>query len=164
MAKLTTINIDTFQRGDSSVLPWVLQRQDAEGNLTPFNLTGYRAALTISKAEYTDSYDDVTADAANRRAAVGYNDQYAIVNVDCDSSQDMHGISPTEGKILFDLHKQNMWITPGNYFVDVVLENKTNYRTHTYVIGKIVIQGHPTNRFTTDTTDNFYDVSEPEDV
>lgn len=164
MSKITNITIDTFQRGDSSVLPWVLQRQDAEGNLTPFNFTGYRAALTISKSEWTNSMDDISLDDAKRGAAKGFGEQYAIVDVDCDNPIEMHGIDPTEGKILFDLHKQNMWITPGDYYLDVVIENKTNLRTHTYVIGKISIQGHPTNRLTTDSPDTYYDVTDPEDV
>lgn len=164
MAKITAINIDTFQRGDSNVLPWTLQRQDSEGNLSPFNLTGYKAALTISKAEFSDSYNDVDLDTSGRGAARGYGGQSAVVDVDCDSTADMHGIDPSEGKILFDLHKQNMWIAPGDYYLDVVLENKTTKRTHTYVIGKISIQGHPTNRLTTDAPDTFEDVQNPEDV
>lgn len=163
MGKINTITIDTYQRGDSAVLPWHLQYADAQGNVHSKNLTGYRAALTISSSEYTTSPDDVTV-TGGKSAAKGYNDTYAVVNVDCDNSTQMHGISPTEGKILFDLHKQMMWLTPGAYWIDIVLENKTNKRTHTYAIGKIEIQGHPTNRLTTDAVDSYGDVQSEGDV
>lgn len=164
MAKINVITIDTYQRGDSAVLPWTLQYADAEGEIHPKNLTGFRAALTISASEYTHSVDDVTPDDRGRAAAVGYNDTKAVVNVDCDNSIDMHGLDPANGKILFDLHKQMMWLEPGEYWISITIENKINKRTHTYAIGKIAIQGHPTNRLTTDAVDSYGDVRSEEDV
>lgn len=164
MARIEEITIDTLQRGDSSVLPWQLLRQVDEETTEPFDLTGYKAALTVSKHQWTESINDTEPDVSGRSAAKGFGDQYAIVDVDCDSTSDMHGQDPQDGKILFDLHKQNMWVEPGEYYCDIVLENKTNHRTHTYAIGKITIQGHPTNRLTTDAPDSYSDVTDAEDV
>lgn len=160
MAKINTITIDTYQRGDSAVLPWYLKYVDSQGQQQPKNLAGYKAALTISKSEY--SMD--TTDVSGGGAAIGYNNTFAVVNVDCDNPSQMHGISPAQGKILFDLHKQMMWLEPGTYWIDIVLENKTNKRTHTYAIGKIELQGHPTNRLTTDAVDSYGDVTSEGDV
>ena len=164
MAKINAITIDTYQRGDSAVLPWTLQYADIDGNVHPKDLSGCRAALTISAHEFTHSIDDITPDAQGKSAALGYNNNYAVVNVDCDSPLEMHGLDPAEGKILFDLHKQMMWLEPGEYWISITIENKISKRTHTYAIGKIGIQGHPTNRLTTDAVDSYGDVRSEEDV
>ena len=167
MAKINVITIDTYQRGDSAVLPWTLQYVDADGQTHPKNLAGYKAALTISPTEYSQIDNDEgngTSGAAIGYSSVPENTTYAKVDVDCDDSTQMHGISPSQGKILFDLHKQMMWLEPGSYWIDIVLENKVNKRTHTYAIGKIEIQGHPTNRLTTDAVDSYGDVTSEGDV
>lgn len=164
MAKINTITIDTYQRGDSAVLPWSLQYVDENGETKPKNLTGYIAALTISPTIYTKSADDVTPDEDERSAAIGYNDTPCVVTVDCDDREQMHGLKAEDGKILFDLHKQMMWLDPGVYFIDIVLENKETKRTRTYAIGKIEIQGHPTNRLTTDEVDSYSDIESEGDL
>lgn len=164
MAKINTITIDTYQRGDSCVLPWSLQYADEEGVVHAKSLVGCRVALTISATDYTHSVNDITRDAQGRGSAIGYNETFAVVNVDCDDPTQMHGLDPAGGKVLFDLHKQMMWLEPGTYFGDIVVENKTNKRAHTYAIFKLEIQGHSTNRLTTDAVDSYGDVYSEGDV
>lgn len=164
MPKLNVFKWDNLIRGDSAGVAWKVSYRDSSGDLHPKSLVGYTAALTLKPTEYDNSVTDVISDEKGRKAAEGFEGQLAICNVDCDVPEEMHYIDPAEGRILFDLHKQAMWLNPGTYYMDIVLENKSSHRTHTYVMAKVEVQGHPTNRLTTDTPDTFDDVRNPESI
>lgn len=153
MAKLNTIKLDAHPRGDSGVLRWSWKKKEEDGTLRTLSLVGYKAALTVKAQDWDEEADDSSA-------AEGYNGVKWRVDVDCDNSTQMHGIDPREGMILFEMPKQANWIEPGTYNLDIVVENKTSHRTTTVVLGTIDIQGHPTNRLTTDTPDSFNDITE----
>lgn len=156
MAKLTTIKIDTHPRGDSGMLRWSIVRQQADGSTVPLSLVGYKVAMTIKTKQWDSSADDIEGS----DTAVGYNDQRWMTTIDCDNPSEMHGLNPADGKILFDMPKQANWVDPGTYWMDIVIENKASHRTTTVFLGQIEIQGHPTNRLTTDTPDSFTDITE----
>lgn len=151
MAQLTELNLNTFVRGDSSVLRWSWVKQEAGGGTTPLSLVGYKVALTVKTSQYDSSVDDSTA-------VQGSDNVLFKIDVDCDNPEDMHGIDPTLGQIVFPLSKKATWIAPGTYYIDIVVENKSSHRTQTVMYGKLNIQGHPTNRLTTDETDTFEDL------
>lgn len=152
MAKINTIKLDAHPRGDSGILRWSWVKRDSEGNDAPLSLVGYRASLTVKTPVWDSGEDDETA-------ASGYNGVLWKIDVDCDDPAQMHGIDPVNGMILFAMPKQANWITPGTYNVDIVVENKSSRRTTTVMIGTIEIQGHPTNRLTTDTPDSYTDIT-----
>lgn len=151
MAKLNTIKLDTHPRGDSGVIRWSWVKKESDGTLTPLSLVGYKVAMTVKSSVYDMSADDSTASS-------GYDNALWKIDIDCDNPTDMHGIDPAEGKVLFAMPKQANWITPGTYNIDIVVENKTSHRTTTVMLGTIEIQGHPTNRLTTDTPDSYSDL------
>lgn len=151
MAKLNVIKLDAHPRGDSGVIRWSWVKQNSDNTTTPLSLVGYKASLTV-KAEQFDS--DVDDDSA----VAGYNDTLWRIDVDCDDSTDMHGIDPANGMILFEMPKQANWIEPGTYYMDIVVENKSSHRTTTVMLATLEIQGHPTNRLTTDTPDDYSDL------
>lgn len=159
MGKLNVIKLDSHPRGDSGVLRWSWVKRDASGNLVPLSLVGYKAALTVKAREYDSVATDVGTE-FEPSAVVGYNDSLWKIDVDCDNATQMHGVDPTKGMILFEMPKQANWIDPGSYYMDIVLENKTSHRTTTVMVGTIEIQGHPTNRLTTDAPDSFTDITE----
>lgn len=154
MAKLQVIKVDVHPRGDSGMLRWSIVRRTESGETTPLSLVGYKVALTVKSKLYDEAPDDV--DGAT--TAVGYNEARWMTTIDCDNSVEMHGIKPEEGKILFEFPKQANWIEPGTYYMDIVIENKSSHRTTTVFLGQIEIQGHPTNRLTTDVPDSFSDI------
>lgn len=164
MARLQTLKWDNLIRGDSSAVAWQIKYRDKNGDLQPKSLVGYKAALTIKQKEWDNSYTDIIPDPSGSKAAEGYDGALAVINIDCDDEEQMHYIPPEQGRILFDLHKQAMWLTPGSYYLDIVLENKASKRTHTYVLATLTVQGHPTNRLTTDDPDTYDDVRTPEEV
>lgn len=153
MAKLNTIKLDTHPRGDSGVLYWGWVKDNGDGTTTPLSLVGYKIALTVKNKVWDTNPDDDTA-------VEGYNSALWKKDIDCDSSDDMHGLDPTEGKAMFEFPKQANWVTPGTYNIDIVVENKASHRTTTVFLGTIDIQGHPTNRLTTDYPDSFDDIME----
>lgn len=154
MARLSVIKLDSHPRGDSGILRWSWVKKGSDGTTTPLSLVGYVAAMTVKKPQWAKDAEDTQA------TAVGYNNTLWKVDVDCDNPDDMHGIDPTEGMILFEMPKQANWIEPGEYFVDIVVENKSSHRTTTVMLGKIEIQGHPTNRLTTDYPDSYLDLGD----
>lgn len=154
MAKLNTIKIDTHPRGDSGLLRWSIVRRQADGSTSPLSLVGYKVAMTIKTRQWDYSPDDVE----NSDTAKGYNEQLWMTSIDCDNSEEMHGLDPAEGKVLFEFPKQQNWVEPGTYYLDIVIENKASHRTTTVLLGTIEIQGHPTNRLTTDVPDSFSDI------
>lgn len=153
MGKINTLKLDSHPRGDSGVLRWSWVKKESDGTTRTLSLVGYKAALTVKSPVYDDSVDDSTA-------ASGYNNVLWKIDVDCDDSTQMHGIDPANGMILFAMPKQANWVEPGTYNIDIVVENKASHRTTTVFLGTIEIQGHPTNRLTTDTPDDFSDVTE----
>ena len=153
MGKINTLKLDSHPRGDSGVLRWSWVKKESDGTTRTLSLVGYKAALTVKSPVYDDSVDDSTA-------ASGYNNVLWKIDVDCDDSAQMHGIDPANGMILFAMPKQANWVEPGTYNIDIVVENKASHRTTTVFLGTIEIQGHPTNRLTTDTPDDFSDVTE----
>ena len=147
MGKLNVVSLDAHPRGDSGVLRWSWVKKESDNTTTALSLVGYKVSLTVKANQYdSDENDD--------SAVEGYD------NTLCDNSTDMHGLDPAEGKVLFPMPKQATWITPGTYWIDIVVENKASYRTTTVFLGKIEVQGHPTNRRTTDHTDDFSDITE----
>lgn len=153
MGKINSVKLDSHPRGDSGVLRWSWVKKESDGTTRTLSLAGYKAALTVKSPLNDDSVDDSTA-------VSGYNNVLWKVDVDCDDSTQMHGIDPANGMILFAMPKQANWIEPGTYNIDIVVENKASHRTTTVFIGTIEIQGHPTNRLTTDTPDDFSDITE----
>lgn len=158
MGKLNTVKLDTLPRGDSGLLRWSWVKREEDGSTRPLSLVGYKAALTVKAKEYDDVPDDSMDEYGTESAVIGYNNTEWKIDVDCDDPTQMHGIDPAEGMILFTMPKQANWIKPGTYFIDIVVENKTSHRTTTVMVGTIDIQGHPTNRLTTDTPDTFDDI------
>lgn len=151
MTKIQKIKLGSHPRGDSGFIRWSWKKQGSNGELTKLSLVGYKASLTVKQAEH----DSVTNDSGDGEGAVkGFNNTEWKVDIDCDNPTQMRGINPTEGQILFPIHKQATWLEPGTYNVDIVLENKASKATTTVMIGEIEIQGHPTNRLTTDAPDN----------
>ena len=159
MGKLNVINLDSHPRGDSGVLWWSWKKREEDGTLTTLSLAGYKAALTLKAKQYDKSVDDITPDETNSSAVKGFDETAWVINVDCDNPDDMHGIDPSEGMILFEMPKQANWIEPGKYYIDIVVTNKSSHRTTTVMLGQIEIQGHPTNRLTTDIPDTFDDIT-----
>lgn len=153
MGKINTLKLDSHPRGDSGVLRWSWVKKESDGTTRALSLVGYKAALTVKSPVYDDSTDDSTA-------ASGYNNVLWKIDVDCDNPTQMHGIDPANGMILFAMPKQANWVEPGTYNIDIVIENKASHRTTTVFLGTIEIQGHPTNRLTTDTPDDFSDITE----
>ena len=153
MGKINSVKLDSHPRGDSGVLRWSWVKKESDGTTRTLSLVGYKAALTVKAPVHDDSADDSTA-------VSGYNNVLWKVDVDCDDATQMHGIDPANGMILFAMPKQANWVEPGTYNIDIVVENKSSHRTTTVFIGTIEIQGHPTNRFTTDTPDDFSDITE----
>ncbi len=153
MGKINSVKLDSHPRGDSGVLRWSWVKKESDGTLRTLSLVGYKAALTVKSPLNDDSVDDSTA-------VSGYNNVLWKVDVDCDDATQMHGIDPANGMILFAMPKQANWVEPGTYNIDIVVENKASHRTTTVFIGTIEIQGHPTNRFTTDAPDDFSDITE----
>ena len=153
MGKINVVTLDGHPRGDSGVLRWSWVKKEANNTTTPLSLVGYKVSLTVKANQYDTDADDDTA-------AAGYDNALWRVDIDCDNSTDMHGINPALGKVLFPMPKQATWLTPGVYWIDIVVENKSSYRTTTVFMGKIEIQGHPTNRRTTDHVDSFTDITE----
>lgn len=153
MAKLNSIKLDVHPRGDSGVLRWSWVKKNDDQTTTPLSLVGYKLAFTVKVPEF--DYD-----ANDNSAAKGYNDTLWRTDIDCDNPTQMHGIDPTQGMCLIPFPKQANWVTPGTYNFDIVLENKSSHRTTTVALGKIEIQGHPTNRLTTDEPDTFDDIEE----
>lgn len=151
MAKLNVIKLDAHPRGDSGVLRWSWVKENADGTKTALSLAGYKAAMTVKAAQSDTDADDLTA-------VEGYDSTLWKVDVDCDDSTQMHGIDPAEGMILFEMPKQANWVNPGTYYIDIVVENKASHRTTTVCLGQIEIQGHPTNRLTTDAPDTYDDL------
>lgn len=153
MGKLNVVSLDAHPRGDSGVLRWSWVKKESDNTTTALSLVGYKVSLTVKANQYdTDEGDDT--------AMVGYGDTLWRVDIDCDNSTDMHGLDPAEGKVIFPMPKQATWVNPGTYWIDIVVENKASYRTTTVFLGKIEVQGHPTNRRTTDHTDDFSDITE----
>lgn len=153
MGKLNVITLDSHPRGDSGVLRWSWVKKQQNNTTTPLSLVGYKVSLTVKSVQSDSDVDDDTA-------AGGYNDALWRVDIDCDNSTDMHGLDPAEGRVLFPMPKQATWIEPGTYWIDIVVENKASYRATTVFLGKIEVQGHPTNRRTTDHADSFTDITE----
>lgn len=153
MGKINSVKLDSHPRGDSGVLRWSWVKKESDGTTRTLSLVGYKAALTVKSPLNDDSVDDSTA-------VSGYNNVLWKVDVDCDDPTQMHGIDPANGMILFAMPKQANWVEPGTYNIDIVVENKSSHRTTTVFIGTIEIQGHPTNRFTTDIPDDFSDITE----
>lgn len=156
MAKLNSIKIDTHPRGDSGILRWSWVKQEADGSMTPLSLVGYKVAMTVKAQDWDMSPNDIEG----ASTAVGYNDILWMIDIDCDNPNEMHGLDPSAGKVLFAMPKQANWIEPGTYYVDIVVENKVSKRTTTVLSGTIEIQGHPTNRLTTDAPDTYGDITE----
>lgn len=154
MAKLSTIKIDTHPRGDSGILRWSWVKKQEDGSTTPLSLIGYKVALTVKSQQWDMSADDIEG----ASTATGYNDTKWLINIDCDDPTQMHGLNPADGKVMFDFHKQASWVEPGTYWLDIVVENKSSHKTTTVLLGQIEIQGHPTNRLTTDAPDSFDDI------
>lgn len=153
MAKINVVKLDSHPRGDSGVLRWSWVKKEQDGTTRALSLVGYKAALTVKSPVYDSDADDDSA-------VEGYNNALWRIDVDCDNSTQMHGIDPAEGMILFAMPKQANWVTPGTYNIDIVVENKASHRTTTVFIGQIEIQGHPTNRLTTDAPDDYSDITE----
>lgn len=153
MGKINSVKLDSHPRGDSGVLRWSWVKKESDGTVRTLSLVGYKAALTVKSPLNDDSVDDSTA-------VSGYNNVLWKVDVDCDDATQMHGIDPVNGMILFAMPKQANWVEPGTYNLDIVVENKSSHRTTTVFMGTIEIQGHPTNRFTTDIPDDFSDITE----
>lgn len=151
MAKLNVIKLEAHPRGDSGVIRWSWVKNNSDGTTTVLSLAGYKAALTVKAGQYDD-------EATDDSAVAGYNNTLWRIDVDCDDLDDMHGIDPSNGMILFEMPKQANWIAPGTYYMDIVVENKASHRTTTVFLGQIEIQGHPTNRLTTDTPDTYDDL------
>lgn len=151
MAKINTIKLDTHPRGDSGIIRWSWVKKEEDGTLTPLSLVGYKVAMTVKQKDWDSSSDDTSA-------VKGYNNTLWKIDIDCDDTEQMHGLDPTEGKVLFEMPKQANWVTPGTYHLDIVVENKSSHRTTTVMLGTIEIQGHPTNRLTTDTPDSYDDL------
>ncbi len=154
MAKLATIKLDSHPRGDSGVIRWSWVKQNDDGSTTPLSLVGYKVAMTIKADQWDNSPDDI----ADSTTAEGYNNQLWMITIDCDNPTEMHNIDPSLGQVLFEMPKQANWIDPGVYWMDIVVENKSSHRTTTCVLGQIEIQGHPTNRLTTDTPDSYANI------
>lgn len=153
MGKLNVVTLDMHPRGDSGVLRWSWVKKESDGTTRALSLAGYKLALTVKAPQHDlDELDD--------SAVMGYNDALWRVDIDCDNPTDMHGINPTSGQAIFPMPKQATWIEPGTYYIDIVAENKSSHRTTTVFLGKIEIQGHPTNRLTTDQSDSFTDITE----
>lgn len=153
MGKINTLKLDSHPRGDSGVLRWSWVKKESNGTTRPLSLVGYKAALTVKSPVYDIDADDDSA-------VEGYNNALWRIDIDCDDTDDMHGIDPANGMILFAMPKQANWIEPGTYNIDIVVENKASHRTTTVFLGTIEIQGHPTNRLTTDAPDDFSDITE----
>lgn len=151
MAKVNKVNIGSFMRGDSAVIPWAWKKRGEDGQLTPLSLRGYKASMTI-KSEASDYSVD---DEENSTTPKGYNNTYFKIDVDCDNSVQMHGVSPDKGEVLFHLPKQATWVDPAPYQVDIVVQNKSSRWTTTVFSGQLEIIGHPTNRLTTDAPDSW---------
>lgn len=151
MSQLTELNLNTFVRGDSSVLRWSWVRKNSDGTTTPLSLVGYKVALTVKNNNFDmDEKDDT--------AVTGESGILFRMDVDCDNAEDMHGLDPKAGEIAFPISKKALWITPGSYYLDIVVENKASHRTTTVALGKFSVQGHPTNRLSTDEADTFDDL------
>ena len=146
MAKLNTIKLEAHPRGDSGVIRWSWVKKGESGDLTPLSLVGYQAALTVKQQLYDMDEDD-------ERAAKGNDDVLFRITVDCDNPEEMHSIDPTLGQIMFEIPKKATWLIPGTYYMDIVVENKASHKTTTVMLATLEIQGHPTNRFTSDTAD-----------
>lgn len=159
MAKLNVIKLDAHPRGDSGVIRWSWVKKESDGTLTPLSLVGYKAALTVKAKQWDRITTDIGSEEEGPSAVEGYDGTLWKIDVDCDDSTQMHGIDPAEGMILFEMPKQANWIEPGTYFMDIVVENKSSHRTTTVMLGTIEIQGHPTNRLTTDTPDTYDDIT-----
>lgn len=151
MAKLNTVKLEAHPRGDSGVIRWSWVKKNADNTTTPLSLVGYKAALTVKSQLYDDDTED-------NSAASGYDDTLWRIDIDCDDSEQMHGIDPSLGMILFEMPKQANWIDPGTYNMDIVVENKASHRTTTVLLATLEIQGHPTNRLTTDIPDDYSDL------
>ena len=147
MSKLNIIKLTPHPRGDSGILRWSWVKKESDGTTTPLSLVGYKVAMTVKKNQWgTDTVD--------QGSAKGYNNTLWKIDIDCDDPTEMHGIDPANGMVLFEMPKQANWITPGTYYADIVVENKSSHRTTTVMLGTIEIQGHPTNRLTTDIPDS----------
>lgn len=153
MGKLNVVKLDSHPRGDSGVLRWSWVKKNQDGTTSVLSLAGYKVALTVKSPVYD-------TDTADNSAVEGYNSTLWRIDIDCDNSTQMHGIDPAEGMVLFAMPKQANWVTPGTYNIDIVVENKSSHRTTTVFLGQIEIQGHPTNRLTTDTPDDYSDITE----
>lgn len=153
MAQINTINLDAHPRGDSGLIRWSWVKKNADGSTTPISLVGYRASFTCKSAVYDDEADDSSA-------VEGYENALWKVDVDCDDPDQMHGIDPATGMCMFEIPKQATWTEPGQYNCDIVVENKSSHRTTTCMVGTITVQGHPTNRLTTDYPDTFDNIGD----
>ena len=153
MAKLNPIKLDVHPRGDSGVLRWSWVKKESNGSTSALSLAGYVIAFSVKPNVFDSDKDDDSV-------AKGYNNTLWRTTIDCDDPTQMHGIDPAEGMALIPFPKQANWIAPGTYNFDIVVENKYSHRTTTVALGTIEIQGHPTNRLTTDTPDTFDDLVE----
>lgn len=151
MGKLNIVKLDSHPRGDSGVLRWSWVKKESDGSTRALSLVGYKVALTVKMPLYDEEPLD-------NEAASGYNETLWRIDIDCDNQEEMHGIDPSLGMVLFAMPKQATWVNPGTYNMDIVVENKSSKRTTTVFLGQIEIQGHPTNRLTTDFPDSFDDI------
>lgn len=149
------LSIGSFMRGDSAVIPWSWKKKGDGGELTPISLAGYKVSLTVKGSEYDLSVDDITPINGVESTVKGYNDNYLKVDIDCDNPTEMSNMDPALGEVHFHLPKQAMWLEPGDYSVDIVVENKASKWTTTVLMGTLTIIGHPTNRLTTDAPDRY---------
>lgn len=152
MGKINQVKLDSHPRGDSGVLRWSWVKKESDGSTRALSLVGYKVALTVKRALWDE-------DAADDSAVSGYDNALWRIDIDCDDSTQMHGIDPANGMVLFAMPKQANWVEPGTYNIDIVVENKSSHRTTTVFLGTIDIQGHPTNRLTTDIPDTFDDIT-----
>lgn len=159
MGKLNIIKIDTHPRGDSGILRWGWVKKNADGTTTPLSLKGYKVAMTVKARQWDKVPDDNKDGTMESDTLRGYNNQMWWQTIDCDDPSQMHGLDPAEGKVIFEFPKQANWVDPGTYYIDIVVENKASHRTTTVMLGQIEVQGHPTNRFTTDIPDSFTDIT-----
>lgn len=148
MANVQSVNLGTFMRGDSAVLDWSLQKQNEDGTTSPMSLKGYQLACTVKASEYDSTTDDSTA-------VQGANKKIWKVDIDCDDTTQNGGFQPEEGKCRIPLSKNSTWTNPMKLYVDIVLEDKVTHITQTMMNGTLTVQGHPTNRLSTDNEDIF---------
>lgn len=120
-AKIEVFEFDDIHRGTSMTLPIIIRKTDG----SRFDLTNYTALFTLKPAQSDFDYDD---------------DRGLITKEFKPYTDDPNKV----GRIDITLTSKELWLTPGQYYFDVVLMN--GFSSQRILLASTNIVGGPTNR------------------